>query len=188
MGWTSVVIQNSVTKIRRTAFWGCSGMHSVTIGNNVDSMMMQCMPWNNLQAVNYSAVNCKTSYLGGQSIFAGIGLTTFNIGAGVQSLPDYLISHCGNLHSVSFPNTVTSIGVGNFRQCGLSGDLSLPSSLTQIGSNAFAYCTGLTSIHFRNWWMQLYNNSFCKQFCYGHCLRRWYIYPRCNSNDFSISK
>lgn len=71
--------------------------------------MMQYMPWNNLQAVNYNAENCKTSYLGRQSIFVGIGLTTFNIGAGVQSLPDYLISHCGNLHSVSFPNTVTSI-------------------------------------------------------------------------------
>ena len=145
-GWTSVIIPNSVTKIRRVAFWGCSGVHSVTIGANVDSMMIQCMPWSSIQTVNYNAVDCKTANLGGLSIFVGSNLTSFNIGTGVQSLPDYLISSCGNLHSISLPNTVSSIGVGNFRQCGLSGTLSLPSSLTQIGSDAFAFCTRLTSI------------------------------------------
>lgn len=144
-GWTSVIIPNSITKIRRSAFWG-SGLTSVTIGENVDSMMVHCMPWNTIQTVNYNAVNCKTANLGGQSIFAGSGLTTFNIGATVQSLPDYLIASCGNLQYVSFPNSIVSIGKGNFGNCGLSGTLSLPSSLEQIGVNAFAYCTGLMSI------------------------------------------
>ncbi len=142
---TSVIIPNSITKIRRNAFWGME-MTSVTIGENVDSMMIQCMPWNTIQTVNYNAVNCKTANLGGQPIFASSSLSTFNIGTNVQTLPDFLISSCGNLHSVSFPNSIVSIGKRNFWYCGLSGTLSLPSSLEQIGANAFADCTGLTSI------------------------------------------
>ncbi|MCH5346988.1 MAG: leucine-rich repeat protein [Muribaculaceae bacterium] len=47
--------------------------------------------------------------------------------------------------SISFPNSVTEIGVSAFAKCsGLSGQLILPKNLVTLGGSAFHQCTGLT--------------------------------------------
>lgn len=53
---------------------------------------------------------------------------------------------CGNLTSVSIPDSVTSIGSWSFYMCRSLKDIEIPESVTSIGSWAFYMCRSLTDI------------------------------------------
>ena len=82
----------SVTSIGESAFWGCSGLTSVTIPNSVTSI------GNNAFAV------CS-------------GLTSITIGNSVTSIGGSAFSDCPGLTSITIPNSVTSIGNWAFSRC-----------------------------------------------------------------------
>lgn len=51
-----------------------------------------------------------------------------------------------NLESVKLPEAVTTIGKGAFASCGRLTSVTLPTTLTEIGDYAFSYCIWLPSI------------------------------------------
>ena len=75
----------SVTSIGDNAFWGCSGLTSVTIGNSVTSIG------------DYAFSSCS-------------GLTSVTIGNSVTSIGDYAFFGCTGLHSLTIGTGVSSIG------------------------------------------------------------------------------
>ena len=84
-GLTSVTIPNSVTSIGSNAFSGCTGLTSVTIPNGVTSI--------------------------GSSAFWGCtGLTSVTIPNSVTSIGSSAFEYCSGLTSITIPNGVTSIG------------------------------------------------------------------------------
>ena len=110
-----------VTSIGDEAFYECSGLTSVTIGNSVTEI--------------------------GDEAFDGCsGLTSVTIGNSVTSIGDYAFGWCSGLTSVNIPNSVTSIGYGAFRVCSGLTSITIPNSVTEIGDFAFWYCSGLTSV------------------------------------------
>ena len=120
-GLTSVTIGNSVTSIGEYAFYGCTGLTSVTIPNSVTS-------------------------IGDWAFYKCTGLTSVTIGSGVTSIGSYAFYGCTGLTSVTIPNSVTSIGRGAFDGCTGLTSITIPNSVTSIGDDAFRGCTGLTSI------------------------------------------
>ncbi len=86
-----LIIPNSVTSIGNGAFYGCSGLTSVTIPNSVTS-------------------------IGSHAFSLCYGLTSITIPNSVTSIGDYAFSNCG-LTSVTIPNSVTSIGDYAFNGC-----------------------------------------------------------------------
>ena len=118
-------ISYPVTSIGGKAFYECSGLTSVTIGNSVTSI--------------------------GNSAFYGCsGLTSVTIGNSVTSIGDYAFSGCSGLTSVAIPNSVTSIGNDAFYYCVSLTNLTIPNSVTSIGNAAFSECYGLTSVTIGN--------------------------------------
>ena len=81
----------SVTSIGDYAFYGCSGLTSVTIPNSVTSIG------------DYAFSGCS-------------GLTSVTIPNSVTSIGDYAFYGCSGLTSVTIPNSVTSIGSDAFQQ------------------------------------------------------------------------
>ena len=93
-GCKNSVIPTSVESIGEYAFYGCSGLTSVTIPTSVESI--------------------------GERAFSGCsGLTSVTIPSSVTSIGEYAFSWCSGLESVAIPEGVTSIG--NYAFWGCSG-------------------------------------------------------------------
>ena len=108
----------SVTSIGSSAFYGCSGLTSVAIGNSVTSI--------------------------GAYAFSGCsGLTSVTIPNSVTSIGNYAFYNCSGLTSVTIGNSVTSIGSSAFRGCSGLTSVTIPNSVTSIGSYAFRDCSVL---------------------------------------------
>lgn len=124
-GLTSITIPNSVTEIENSAFSGCTGLTSITIPNSVTS-------------------------IGGWAFSSCTGLTSVTIGNSVTSIGEAAFYGCTGLTSITIPNSVTRIGFGAFSGCTGLTSVIIPNSVTSIEEGAFSGCTGLTSITIPN--------------------------------------
>ena len=114
-----IVLPNTVDTIPNYAFYGCSGLTSVTIPNSVTSI--------------------------GHSAFSGCsGLTSVTIPNSVTSIGDNTFADCSGLTSITIPNSVTSIGEDAFEGCSGLTSVTIPESVTEVGDYAFFGCTSLT--------------------------------------------
>ena len=166
VGCKNTIIPNSVTSIGSSAFYGCTGLTSITIPNSVTSI--------------------------GSSAFYGCsGLTTVTIPNSVTSIGRGAFSDCSGLTSVTIGNSVTSIGGGAFESCSALTSITLYSNeivstsynsqnnfknifgeqvkdciigdgVTSIGNYFFYNCSGLTSITIPNSVTRIGNYAFFK--------------------------
>ena len=88
----TVLIEEGVTSIGKSAFYCCSGLTTVTIPNSVTSI--------------------------GEDAFSQCsGLTSVTIPNSVTSIGEWAFCDCSGLTSVTIPNSVTSIEGGAFYNC-----------------------------------------------------------------------
>ena len=106
-------IKEGTRLICGSAFSGCTGLTSVTIGNSVTS-------------IGYSAFSGCT------------GLTSITIPNSVTSIDNMAFYECSGLTSVTIPNSVTSIGDEAFRNCSGLTSVTIGSGISSIPSNAFS--------------------------------------------------
>ena len=135
----------SVTSIGRDAFYGCSGLTSVTIPNSVVSIDYEAF-YNCTSLTSVSIPESVTS-IGGRTFMGCDGLTSITIPNSVTSIGTAAFSGCSSLTSVTIPNSVTSIGGGAFSGCSSLTSVTIGNNVTSIGVEAFDDCTGLTSVH-----------------------------------------
>ena len=121
-GLTSLTIPSSVTSIGNEAFHGCCGLTSLVIPSGVTS-------------------------IGDEAFYGCSGLTSLVIPSSVTSIDRSAFSGCSSLTSLTIPSSVTSIGNYAFEGCSGLTSLTIPSSVTSIGWSAFEGCSGLTSIY-----------------------------------------
>ena len=120
-GLTSLTIPSSVTSIGNEAFHGCCGLTSLVIPSGVTS-------------------------IGDEAFHGCCGLTSLVIPSGVTSIGDEAFYGCSGLTSLTIPSSVTSIGESAFSGCSGLTSLVIPSGVTSIGDEAFYGCSGLTSL------------------------------------------
>ena len=89
-----LIIPNSVTSIGALAFYGCSGLTSVTIPNSVTT-------------------------IGGGAFCGCSGLTSVTIPNSVTTIGGGAFNGCSGLTSVTIPNSVTSTGENAFNGCSI---------------------------------------------------------------------
>ena len=132
-GLTSVTIPNSVTSIGSAAFYGCSGLTSVTIGNSVTSIGNNAF-WYCSGLTSIDVASDNSNYCSVDGVLFNKDKTT-------------LIQYPGGKQGAyTIPNSVTSIGDNAFYGCASLTSVTIPNSVTSIQYNAFEGCKGLTSV------------------------------------------
>ena len=135
-GLTSVTIGNNVTSIGNCAFGSCTGLTSVTIPNSVTSIG------------EYAFDGCSSlTYVNISDIAAWCAIS-FDYNPLYYAHKLYLNGTL--VTELVIPNSVTSIGNYAFSGCTGLTSVTIPNSVTSIGNWAFSSCSGLTSIEIPN--------------------------------------
>ena len=124
----------TTTTISDYAFYNCSSLTCVSIGDNVKSIgedaFYNC---DGLTKVNYAFYNCSS-------------LTHMSIGDNVKSIGDRAFSGCSNLTNLTIGGSVTSIGQYAFSGCSKLTSITIPYSVKSVGNHAFYNCSKLASV------------------------------------------
>lgn len=134
---TSVVVPDTVTKIEDKAFYYCSTITDITIPDTVTSIGESA----------FAGCSSLTSVVLSNSI-TKLNNDTFEYCSKLTdiNMPNNLIEIGNNcfystaISSVTFPDTLTTIGEESFRGTALAGEVVLPDSIETIGANAFSWC------------------------------------------------
>ena len=118
---TDVVIPNSITEIRDSAFSDCSSLVSVTVPEGVTS-------------------------IGSDAFSSCSNLTSVTLPARMDSIGANAFNRCHSLTGIVIPEGVTSIEYGTFYECMRLKSVSLPTSLTSIEEAAFYNCYNLKDL------------------------------------------
>jgi hypothetical protein len=121
-----------VTSIGDQAFFGCTGLTSISIPQGVTSIG------------NWAFGGCPS-------------LTGVSIPESVTSIGDGAFYSCPNLTTISLPQGIINIGSWAFGFCGSLIGISIPESVTNIGAAAFYDCTSLNSITFNSATTSIYD-------------------------------
>ena len=140
------------------AFYGCSGLTSVTIGDGVTSIgggafgssltdvyyQGDLSGWLGIEfgisdanPMNYA----DNLYINGELLQGDIVIPE-----GTEKIGDYAFYNCSGMTSVTFPDSVTSIGYKAFYGCSGLTSVTIEHGVTSIGGWAFYNCSDLTSI------------------------------------------
>ena len=164
-------ITYTVRQIKDHAFYGCSGITQVTIGENITYVGPQAF-WNcpNLETVNYNAINCDVmnTHTGSgttpspfvyYSVFSSDAsggapaLARVTIGNSVQRIPNYAFKDAENIYQrLVIPASVNEIGNYAFYNCNSMVQMVIQGEgLQTIGDYAFYGCSALqTAVNLPN--------------------------------------
>ena len=139
-----ITFDGDVTKIENYAFYNCSNLTSVTIGDSAttigDWAFRECNSLSNV------TIPDSVTKIGDGAFYYCSSLTSVTIGDSVTTIGDYAFDSCDSLTSVTIPDSVTTIGSKAFRECNSLSRVTIPDSVTTIGDYAFAYSDRLTSV------------------------------------------
>ncbi len=147
---TSIIIGNGVTSIGYDAFYKCSSLkyneydNAKYLGNKNNPYVAL------IQSKNDDITSCDI-HNNTKVIYSGAfedcsSLTSIEIPDSVTSIGEDAFSGCSSLTSIVIPDGVTSIGDDAFEYCSSLTSINIPDSVTSIGNSAFSYCSSLTSI------------------------------------------
>ena len=137
---TSITIGNSVTSIGESVFYYCYGLKKVIVKD--------IAAWCGIKFYNYESN--PLSYAKHLYSDEDTEITNLVIPNSVTSIGSYAFYYCSGLTSITIPNSVTSIGSYAFRECTGLTSVTIPNSVTSIEGGTFAGCSGLTSITIPN--------------------------------------
>ena len=153
---SSVKFPQTLTRIARYAFVGCTGLTSLDLSGCTSLTTIDSWPFSGCTGLKSISLPANLTTIGEGSFLNCTGLTSLDLSGytSLTTIGEGAFYECKGLTSISLPANLTTIGSSAFAGCtGLKSlDLSACTSLTTIdGSNsinggAFSGCTGLTSI------------------------------------------
>lgn len=171
-----------------TAFYGCTGLTSVSIPNYVIEISVNAFNG----CTGLTSVTIPNASIGTHAFQNCTGLTSVTIGRGVYAINNYAFYGCTNLDTIVFnAESCRSIGQTDVFPTGVTkvifGDtvghipsylcknlslqsVTIPNSVTSIGAHAFLNCSNLNYINYTGTIAQWCNISFGGALSSAHSL------------------
>ena len=141
---THYSVKEGISSISEDAFWGCSGLTSITIPESVTRIeeytFYECP---NLVSVNLPE---NMTSIEGYAFFHCSTLSFINIPKGVTRIGSHAFSKCSSLASFNIPEGSRGIEKAAFAGCSNLKTVVIPESVIYIEWFGFSGCTGLSSI------------------------------------------
>lgn len=145
----------SIKKIGDNAFDSCSGLESVTLGNQLTTIGEWAFSYTGIRKIDIpdsvTSIEAGAFYfcdqltevnVGNQlayiaeSAFSNCGLKSFTIGDQVKKIGKYAFAGNSDLKEIDIPGSVTEIEYAAFKNCTVLGNVGIPDSLEKIGGFA----------------------------------------------------
>ena len=108
-----LVIPDSVTSIGSYAFYGCSGLTSVTIPDSVTSIGNRAF----YGCTNLIKKEDGVSYVDEWAVDFDESVSSVKLREGTRGIADYAFNGCSGLTSITIPDSVARIGASTFYGC-----------------------------------------------------------------------
>ena len=145
-GFTSLNLGNSVKEIGVSAFYKCTTM----TGNLVIPASVTTIGENAFASTGFNGELDFQAQIEEfpAGIFKGLNFTSVSFSDSVKTIGDRAFENCKLLTTVTFGQGLETIGSFAFEGSGISGELTFPDSLKRIKAYAFSNCLGITEIDF----------------------------------------
>lgn len=151
----SIKIPASVTSIESSTFDDCTSLKSIEIPASVTNIashaFLNCRNVTSLYIEKdneyYQAFNNCIYTKDGQILICVLGNpSSITFLQSITSIGDDAFNYCTNLANIEIPETVISIGRSAFSWCKNLTNIEIPESVISIGNSAFVNCQNLTKI------------------------------------------
>lgn len=135
-----------VKEIDYYGFENCTGLTSVTIGRNIETIGAGAFAGcKNLTGVTFvSEGNLKTVF---STVFSKCSsLTEITVPDGVTMLGASAFEYCTSLVSVTLPDSITDMGGSLFNKCTSLEKANIPFGITTVPGETFLYCESLKNV------------------------------------------
>ena len=151
---STISIPATVTEIGDDAFYQ-SHISEITIPNTVTSLGTRV--FYNCDKLVTADINCACGIPTYNPLYSNTGsfadcnyLNTVTFGDSVTSIGSYSFDDCNRLERVSIGSSVTAIGEYAFKNCRKLISINIPDSVTSIGGHAFYECDTMETITIGN--------------------------------------
>lgn len=157
-GITSFTIPNNIQTIGNEAFYGCTKLESIVIGNSIvsaaENMLDGCI---NLKKIRMLSDN-STYTIEGKIFQNGmlfneskselirccyLGSSNYIVPNGVKKVGDYAFTGCNQLESITFSDDVIMVGKYAFQNCHKLTSVKIGSGVSSMSETAFEGCANL---------------------------------------------
>ena len=130
--------------IGKCAFYGCSGLTSLTLPAGITGIDMYA--FRGCSGLTSLILPAGITYIGEGAFYGCSGLTSLTIPTGVSIINEYAFYDCSSLTRLDLPSSIREIYHSAFMNCRNLTSLTIPSNVTYISSRAFSGCSSLKNI------------------------------------------
>ena len=142
----NIVIPESVTIIEDWAFYNCSSFYEIVIPNSVVSIGGNAFA--NCKKLTTVQLPIHLTVIAGWTFDSCHSLESIKLPENISEIGEYAFGGNKSLKGIKLPNKLQTIGGWAFQNCNSLTGIYLTEDITTIGYSAFNGCDSLTSIFF----------------------------------------